>query len=72
MSRHGSACLRLAHVDLLEPSVDGVAREITHEVAVPAKGATDVVVELAVHAQVERLASPRLAHRERSARLRKT
>jgi hypothetical protein len=30
------------------------------------------VVELAVHAQVERLASPRLAHRERSARLRKT
>ena len=39
VSRHGSACLRLAHVDLLEPSVDGVAREVTHQVAVPAQGA---------------------------------
>jgi hypothetical protein len=31
------------------PGVDGVAGEVAHQVAVPAKGATHVVVQLAVH-----------------------
>lgn len=38
------------------PSVDGVAREVAHQVAVAAQGAPQVVVELAVDTQVERLA----------------
>eukprot|EP00285_Hemiselmis_virescens_P013511 CAMPEP_0173389876 /NCGR_PEP_ID=MMETSP1356-20130122/13806_1 /TAXON_ID=77927 ORGANISM="Hemiselmis virescens, Strain PCC157" /NCGR_SAMPLE_ID=MMETSP1356 /ASSEMBLY_ACC=CAM_ASM_000847 /LENGTH=228 /DNA_ID=CAMNT_0014347147 /DNA_START=139 /DNA_END=826 /DNA_ORIENTATION=+ len=58
--------LALAVVDLLEPGVDGVAGEVAAEVAVPAERAADVVVELSVDAEVERLARTRLAHGERS------
>ncbi|KAJ1483590.1 hypothetical protein T484DRAFT_1949591 [Baffinella frigidus] len=39
--------LRLAHVDLLEASVDGVSGEVAREVAVPPQRAADVVVQLA-------------------------
>lgn len=37
--------LRLASVDLLEPSVDGVSSEVTHEVAVAAKGADHMLLK---------------------------
>jgi len=61
--------LGLARVDLLEPSVDGVPGEVTHEVAVATERAPHVVVQLAVDTEVERLARPRLADGERPARL---
>ena len=44
---------RLTSVNLLEPRVDGVASEITHEVTVPSQRAADVVIELAVDAEVK-------------------
>mmetsp|Transcript_3091 Transcript_3091/g.6750 ORF Transcript_3091/g.6750 Transcript_3091/m.6750 type:complete len:207 (+) Transcript_3091:146-766(+) len=61
--------LGLSVVDELEAGVDGVAGEVAHQVAVPADGAADVVVELAVDAEVEALARAGLADGEGAARL---